>query len=104
MGEVGGGHALVNAARDDRGHSLLFAAGQRALPDRIEFVQRQRQRVQHQVGGLVVGVGRAVAEEQAGIEKPLLGGLHRLAQRRKGIGGVSHGAQSLSSRFCSARK
>ena len=32
------------------------------VEERLEAVERQVQRVQQQVGGLVVGVGRAVAE------------------------------------------
>ena len=65
-GEVGGGLAGRDAPRDERfGLARSLGRRRRASATRLEFVERQAERPEHQPGGLVEGVGGAVAEGDA---------------------------------------
>ena len=65
--DVGGRHALGGAALDHVQHGVDFSRGQARVEKRVQRVERQMQRVQDQIGGFVVGIGRAVAERQIGL-------------------------------------
>ena len=74
--QVGGRHALVDAPREQLGEPRPLGVREPGVEERLEPVQRQVQRVQDQVRGLVVAVGRAVAEREPGLAEAG----HRVAQ------------------------
>jgi hypothetical protein len=66
VGDVGGRHALADAALDHVQHLQHFLLQQAGVEEGLELVQRELEGVQDQVGGFVEGFGAAVAEEQLG--------------------------------------
>ena len=62
--QIRGRDALVDAARQQRRELAALGMGELRVEERLEPIERQMQRVQQQVGGLVVGVGRAVTERE----------------------------------------
>ncbi len=55
------------AALDHVQHGVDFGRAQTRVEERLQQIERQMQRVQHQISGFVVGIGRAVTERQLGL-------------------------------------
>ncbi len=85
--EVGGGHAVDGAALDHLQHGGHLLGQQARVEERLQRVERQVQRVQDQVGGFVVGVLAAVAEDQAGGGEARHGIAQQVAHRGERMGG-----------------
>ena len=66
VSKIGGRNAFRDAPIDQRGHRFLLGSGEARIEKGLQAVWRQVQRMQYQPGRLVVGILRAVAEEQAG--------------------------------------
>src|SRR5439155_21889420 len=67
--QVCGRDALVDAAGYDLQQLLAFDVRESRIEERLETVQRQVQRGQDQVRGLVVRAGRAMPEKKPGLGK-----------------------------------
>src|SRR5258706_654092 len=67
--QVCGRDAFVYAPGSDLQQLLAFDVREPRIEERLEMIQRQMQRVQDQVRGLVVRVGRAVPEKKASLGK-----------------------------------
>ena len=76
---------MPDATVNDVEHFAALAVGQTRIEEWFQPVQRKMQRMQDQVGGLIVGIVAAVPEKQAG----LIEAAHREAQI------IAHGAQIL---------
>ena len=63
--QIGGRHALVDAAREELRHLRALGLREPRVEERLEAVERQVQRVQQQVGGLVVGVASCRGRRRA---------------------------------------
>ena len=74
--QVRGGDTQVDAAREQACDLHAFRRGEARVEKRLQPVERQVERMQQQVGGLVVGVRRAVTEHEPGFAEPR----HRPAQ------------------------
>ena len=87
MRQVGGGNALVDAAREEMRERLPLGLREPRVEKRLQPVERQVQRVQQQVRGLVVGVGAAVAERELRFAEARDGEAQPVAQRLEIAGG-----------------
>ena len=95
--QVRGRDALVDATRQQRRDLPALGMGELRVEERLEPIERQMQRMQQQVSGLVVGAGRAVTEREPG----LVEARHRIAEpvaQRFEFGWRVHSALRLRAR------
>lgn len=92
MRQVGGRFAGVDALADQRQYGLGFLRQQVGIEIRFQFVVRQVQRMQDEVGSLVARIGAAVAEMKAGFAEAAYGKTQQIAHGEKILVGlVKHG-------------
>ena len=88
--EVGGGHALVDPALEELRDLRALGLREPRVEERLEPVERQVQRVQQQIGRLVVGVVGAVAERELRLAEARDGEAQPVAQRLEIVLGGRH--------------
>ena len=98
MREIGGRHALVDASLEELRDLRALGLREPRVEKRLEPVERQVQRVQQQVGRLVVGVVGAVTEGELRLAEARDGEAQPVAQRleivRRGRHGRAPGTSS----------
>ena len=82
-------HVLFDAFAKFAQQFGFFIGQQRRIQIRFQHIQRQMQRVQDQIGGLVVGVVAAVPEHQPGLLKTAHGKPQEIAQRVQAAFGLA---------------
>ena len=83
-------HALVDPAREELLKMRAFGLRQPRIEERLEPVERQRECMEQQIRGLVVGVVRAVPEDEFRLAEPRHGVAQPVAQRFEVVRGRRH--------------
>ncbi len=104
--EIGRGLARADALRDEGIGGLRADGVDGEVEIGSELVHGEAQRVQHEPGGLVDGVGRAVPERDLGLLEPLRGREHEAAHGNafRGDGPGQGGRYFTPSRSAQARR